>query len=28
LEDALQSPLTLPPETIRAAQNNLSKTNK
>jgi outer membrane protein TolC len=28
LEDAVQSPLTLPPETIRAAQNNLSKTNK
>jgi cobalt-zinc-cadmium efflux system outer membrane protein len=28
LEDALQSPLTLPPETIRATQNNLSKTNK
>jgi len=28
LEDAIQSPLTLPPETIRAAQNNLSKTEK
>jgi outer membrane protein, heavy metal efflux system len=28
LEDAVQSPLTLPPETIRAAQNNLSKTEK
>jgi outer membrane protein TolC len=28
LEDAVQSPLTLPPDTIRAAQNNLSKTNK
>ena len=28
LEDAVQSPLTLPPETIRAAQNNLSKTDK
>jgi outer membrane protein TolC len=28
LEDAVQSPLTLTPETIRAAQNNLSKTEK
>jgi len=28
LEDAVQSPLTLAPETIRAAQNNLSKTEK
>ena len=28
LEDAVQSPLTLPPDTIRAAQNNLSKTEK
>jgi len=28
LEDAVQSPLTLPSETIRAAQNNLSKTEK
>ena len=28
LEDAVQSPLTLPPETLGAAQNNLSKTNK
>ena len=28
LEDAVQSPLTLPPETIRAAQNNFSKTEK
>ena len=28
LEDAVQSPLTLPPETIRAAQNNFPKTEK
>ncbi len=28
LEDAVQSPLTLSPETIRAAQNHLSKTEK
>ena len=28
LEDAVQSPLTLSPETLGAAQNNLSKTNK
>ena len=28
LEDAVQSPLTLPPEMLDAAQNNLSKTNK
>jgi outer membrane protein TolC len=28
LEDAVQSPLTLSPETIRAAQNNLSKSEK
>ena len=28
LEDAVQSPLTLPPETLRAADNNLSKTIK
>gem|GEM_PF-5533408 len=28
LEDAVQSPLTLTPETIRAAQSNLSKTDK
>ena len=28
LEDAVQSPLTLPPETLDAAQNNLSQTAK
>jgi len=28
LEDAVQSPLTLPPEELKAAQNNLSKTEK
>ena len=28
LEDAVQSPLTLPPETIRATQNNFPKTEK